>query len=127
MAHDRERLELVASLLAAVFDGQMVKTTEAGGPWAIMSAKRSTAASGTPLADTYGRGLVFQAHPASVQDRHGTPPLLEASRALYPFGVPPSLIAATPQTVSPAPPAFRSELSSSPPVRSGSPSTSGGG
>ena len=35
--------------------------------------------------DADGRGVVLQTHPASVQDRDGAPPLLKASRALYPF------------------------------------------
>jgi hypothetical protein len=37
------------------------------------------------MVDTDGRGLKLQVHPASVQDRDGAIPLLQASRALYPF------------------------------------------
>ena len=37
------------------------------------------------LVDTDGRGLVLEAHPASIQDRHGGGPLLCASRGSFPF------------------------------------------
>ncbi len=37
------------------------------------------------MVDTDGRGLILQVHAASVQDRDGAIPLLQASRALYPF------------------------------------------
>ncbi len=37
------------------------------------------------LVDTNGRPLLMQASPASVQDRDGAVPLLQASRSLYPF------------------------------------------
>ena len=37
------------------------------------------------LVDTDGRGLVLEAHPASIQDRDGGGPLLCASRGSFPF------------------------------------------
>src|SRR5215204_4734718 len=37
------------------------------------------------MVDTDGRGLVLHAHPGSVQDRDGAPPLLRASRRRWPF------------------------------------------
>ena len=37
------------------------------------------------MVDTDGRGLILQVHAASVQDRDGAIPLLQASRPLYPF------------------------------------------
>ena len=37
------------------------------------------------LVDTGGRGLVLEAHPASIQDRDGGGPLLCASRGSFPF------------------------------------------
>ena len=37
------------------------------------------------LVDTDGRGLVLEAHPASIQDREGGGPLLCASRGSFPF------------------------------------------
>jgi putative transposase len=37
------------------------------------------------MVDTDGRPLVLHAHPCSVQDRDGAPPLLRASRRRWPF------------------------------------------
>ncbi len=37
------------------------------------------------MVHTDGRGLIFQVHEASAQDRDGAVPLLRASRALLPF------------------------------------------
>jgi transposase len=37
------------------------------------------------MVDTDGRPLVLQVHHASVQDRDGAPPLLQASRPRFPF------------------------------------------
>ena len=37
------------------------------------------------LVDTDGRGLMIEPHPASIQDRDGGGPLLQASRRLFPF------------------------------------------
>ena len=73
VAQDRQRAGRNASPTAAVIDTQSVKTTEAGGPRGTMPARRLTAASGTHLVDTDGRSLELQVHPASVQDRDGTP------------------------------------------------------
>ena len=85
VALDRERHGREASPTAVVFDSQSVKTTEAGGPRGYDAGKKINGRKRHALVDTDGRGLVLQAHPASVQDRDGAPPLLKASRALYPF------------------------------------------
>jgi transposase len=37
------------------------------------------------LVDTDGRGLMLEPHPASIQDRDGGGPLLQASRRIFPF------------------------------------------
>jgi transposase len=37
------------------------------------------------MVDTDGRALVLNVHPASVQDRDGAVPLLQASRSSFPF------------------------------------------
>ncbi|PZW44789.1 DDE family transposase [Humitalea rosea] len=37
------------------------------------------------MVDADGRGLVLHAHPASIQDRDGAPPLLRASRRRWAF------------------------------------------
>jgi Transposase DDE domain len=37
------------------------------------------------LVDTDGRGLVLEPHSASIQDRDGGGPLLQASRRIFPF------------------------------------------
>jgi hypothetical protein len=37
------------------------------------------------LVDTDGRCLVIEPHPASIQDRDGGGPLLQASRRIFPF------------------------------------------
>ena len=82
---DRERVGREASPSGAIIDSQSVTTTEAGGPAATMRARRSRGASATRLVDTDGRGLVLEAHPASIQDRDGGGPLLCASRGSFRF------------------------------------------
>ena len=74
-----------ASPSAAVIDSQSVKTTEAGAPWGHDAGKKINGSKRHAMVDTDGRGLKLQVHPASVQDRDGAIPLLQASRALYPF------------------------------------------
>ena len=50
-----------------------------------MRARRYKGRKRHALVDTDGRGLVLEAHPASIQDRHGGGPLLCASRGSFPF------------------------------------------
>jgi len=82
---DRERVGREASPSAAVIDSQSVKTTEAGGPRGYDAGKKINGRKRHAMVDTDGRGLKLQVQPASVQDRDGAIPLLQASRALYPF------------------------------------------
>jgi transposase len=70
---------------AVVIDSQSVKTTEAGGPREYDAGKKINGRKRHAIVDTDGWGLKLQVHPASVQDRDGAIPLLQASRALYPF------------------------------------------
>ena len=50
-----------------------------------MRARRFKGRKRHALVDTDGRGLVLEAHPASIQDRDGGGPLLCASRGSFPF------------------------------------------
>ena len=82
---DRERVGREASPSGAIFDSQSVKTTEAGGPRGYDAGKKIKGRKRHALVDTDGRGLVLEAHPASIQDRDGGGPLLCASRGSFPF------------------------------------------
>jgi transposase len=70
---------------AAIIDSQSVKTTEAGGPRGYDAGKKVNGRKRHALVDTDGRGLVIEPHPASIQDRDGGGPLLQASRRIFPF------------------------------------------
>ena len=82
---DRERVGREASPSAAIIDSQSIKTTEAGGPRGHDAGKKINGRKRHALVDTDGRGLMIEPHPASIQDRDGGGPLLQASRRLFPF------------------------------------------
>ena len=74
-----------ASPTAAIIDSQNVKTTEAGSPRGYSAGKKIKGRKRHAMADTDGRALTLQVHPADVQDRDGVVPLVRASRPRFLF------------------------------------------
>ncbi len=68
---DHESIGREASPSAAIIDSQSVKTTESGGPRGYDAGKKANGRKRHALVDTYGRALVLELHPASIQDRDG--------------------------------------------------------
>jgi transposase len=82
---DRERAGRQASPTAAIIDSQSVKTTESGGPRGYDAGKKINGRKRHALVDTDGRALLVEPHPADIQDRDSGGPLLQMSRAFFPF------------------------------------------
>lgn len=82
---DRERTGRAANPSAAVLDSRSAKRAAAGGPRGHDAGKKVLDRRRRALADTGGRALKPHVHPARIQDRDGTAPLLKAFRRSFPF------------------------------------------
>ncbi len=82
---DRERCGREVSPTAGVIDSQNINTTESSGPRGDDTGKQIKARKRHTMVDTRAPGLRLNNHPASVQNRDGTPPLSRNSRYRWPM------------------------------------------